>query len=117
VIESILPLIGMMAIMVAVLFLAYFLTRWIAVHGAPNFAGGRTDDVLGVLRQVNVGRTERLLLVRLNDRCLLVGVTSASMCVLAELSKEESEQWLQAPGTASFMETLQSAASKIPKKK
>ncbi len=103
--------------MVAVLALAYFLTRWVAVHGAPNFAGGRADDVLGVLRQVNVGRAERLLLVRLHDRCLLIGVTAASMCVLAELSKEESEQWLRAPGTASFMETLQSAASKIPKKK
>ncbi len=103
--------------MVAVLFLAYFLTRWIAVHGAPNFAGGRIDDALVVLRQVNVGRSERLLLVRLHDRCLLVGVTAASMCVLAELSKEESEQWLRTPGTTSFMETLQSAASKIPKKK
>ncbi len=103
--------------MVAVLVLAYFFTRWIAVHGSPNFVGGRNDDVLCVLRQVNVGRTERLLLVRLHDRCLLIGVTAASMCVLAELSKEESEQWLHSPGTVSFMETLQSAASKIPKKK
>ncbi len=113
----VLSLIGMMVVMVAVIVLAWFVTRWIAVHGAPNFAGGRADDVIRVMRQVNVGRSERLLLVRVHKRCLLLGVTAASMCVLAELSEEESEDLLNTPQLHSFMETFQSVASKIPKKK
>ncbi len=113
----VLTLIGMLAVMAAVLVLAYYVTRWVAVHGAPNFATGRTDDALCVLRQVNVGRSERLLLVRVNERCLLIGVTPASMDVLAELSEEESERWMNTEAPASFIDTFQSAVSKIPKKK
>lgn len=113
----VLSLIGMLAIMVVVLVLAYLFTRWIAVHGAPNFAVNHTNETFCVLRQVNVGRSERLLLVRVHERCLVIGVTAGSMNVLAELSKEESDALLNVPEPPSFMESLQSAAAKIPRKK
>ncbi len=113
----ILPLIGMMAIIAVVLFLAYFATRWIAVHGAPDFTNGKPNDGLSVMRQLNVGRSERLLLVRVHERCLLIGVTPSNMSVLTELTEEEYEACLNDSAPQGFMDALQSAASRLQRKK
>lgn len=104
----------------AILALAYWVTRWIAVHGTPDFTGARREEPLCVLRQVNVGRSERLLLVRLQKRCLLIGVTASSMSLLTELTPEEAGEWLEGPGPSAppgFRDIMQEAMARISKKK
>ncbi len=113
----VLALIGTLAMIVAVLFLAYFVTKWIAVHGAPDFTKAKAESGLSVLRQVNVGRSERLLLVRVHERCLLIGVTPASMSVLTELTEEECSACLDGSADPGFADALQSAISRIQRKK
>ncbi len=62
------------------------------------------------LAQLNVGKSERLLVVRLGSRCLLLGVTAGGISPLAELTEEEVAQWqAQAEGNprpSSFAELL-----------
>jgi flagellar biosynthetic protein FliO len=104
----------MLVVAVAILVLAYFATRWIAQHGTPGMTGkvGAASGRFSVLAQIAVGRNERLLLVRLGDRCCLLGVTEHGITLLKELEEEESREWLNAasaPASPTFVETLSSS--------
>lgn len=104
----------------AVLALAYWCTRLIGRHGLPGWAKGASpgEGRLELLWQVSLGKSERLVLVRLGERCLLLGVSGGGISVLAELTGEEARPWLQKRETAgaapSFMEALR---ENFPKKK
>ncbi len=92
---ELLTLLGMLAAVAAVLLLAYFATRWIAKRGIGGIPGAGTGADFCVLRQIVVGRSEKLLLVRLKERCLLLGVTAGGISVLRELPPEEASCWTQ----------------------
>ena len=68
--------------------------------------GGGTLRVLG---QLGVGRSERLVLVQLDERCFLLGVTEHRITLLRELEGEEAAVWLSqsspapAPGFAELL--------------
>lgn len=113
--QDVWSLLGMLAAVILILVMAYVVSKWVAGHG-PLYAGGRSGvESLCVLRQISVGRNERLLLVRLQERCLLVGVTAGGMTLLAELTQEEAAQWLQkreAPASPSFLDALKENLSK-----
>ncbi len=117
--QNALTLIGMLVAVVAVLALAYFATRWVARRGLSGAGGssvGSAEDFC-ILRQISVGRSERLLLVRLNGQCMLLGVTGGSITVLKELTPEESALWLkpkEPTGNNSFWDVLK---ANLPKKK
>lgn len=116
---NILSLLGMLLTVVGVLALAYWVTRLIGRHGMPGFAkASGAQGRLEVLWQASLGKSERLVLVRLEQRCLLLGVTSGGINVLTELSEEEAGPWLQRPGapadTPSFLDILR---DNFPKKK
>ena len=106
-------LLGVLAVIVLILYLAYFATRWIGTHSAPGGAGALRAGGAGGLRilgQLGVGRNERLVLVRLGERCYLLGVTEHQITLLRELDGEEAAPWLAqresmvaAPG---FLEVL-----------
>ena len=91
---SVASLVGMLLTTVAVLALAYWVTRWVAQRGTSGLPGPAGQD-LKVLWQVSLGKAERLVLVRLDQRCLLLGVTSGGISLLAELTEEEAAKWLQ----------------------
>lgn len=95
----ILQLLGMLACVAGILALAYAATRLIGRYGAPMLTAGRMGE-LCVLRQIPVGRAERLVLVRVHEKCLLLGVAQGGVSVLAELSEEDSAKWLAAPEPA-----------------
>lgn len=116
---NILSLLGMLLTVVGVLVLAYWVTRLIGRHGMPGWAkppGGQGR--LEILWQASLGKSERLVLVRIERRCLLLGVTGGEIRVLTELSEEEAGPWLQSPGapadTPSFLDILR---DNYPKKK
>lgn len=104
-------LLGVLAVVILILYLAYVTTRWIGMRGVPTGGALRPNigGALRVLAQLAVGRNERLVLVRLGQRCCLLGVTEHQITLLRELDDEESRQWLAedagapAPG---FMEVL-----------
>lgn len=109
-----LQLLGMLACVVGILVLAYGATRVIGMYGASAGRGTRMGE-LCVLRQIPVGRAERLVLVRLHQKCLLLGVAQGGVSVLAELSEEDSAKWLETPEPAQgadFLSVLRGAVKK-----
>ena len=106
-------LLGVLAVIVLILYFAYFATRWIGTHSIPGGAAALRAPGIGdfrILGQIGVGRNERLVLVRLNERCYLLGVTEHQITLLRELDGEEAASWLargeNAPAAPSFMEVL-----------
>ena len=117
--DNILSLLGMLLTVAAVLALAYWCTKLIGRRGMPGWARGLNGaDKLQLLWQVSVGRNERLVLVRLGSRCLLLGVTGGGVSLITELTQEEAAPWLQKPEVTaqqpSFLEILR---DNVPKKK
>ena len=106
-------LLGVLTVIVLILYLAYFATKWIGTHSVPGGVG--TLRALGagdfrILGQLGVGRNERLVLARLGERCYLLGVTEHQITLLRELDGEEAAPWLAQSEDAavppSFMEVL-----------
>ncbi len=98
--ESGLTLLGMLAAVAAILALAWWATRWIATRGVGSSFMGNPEFC--VLRQITVGRAERLLLVKLGERCMFLGVTAGSITVLKELDEEEAAYWLTPKETQTY---------------
>lgn len=116
---SVASLLGMLLTVVIVLALAYWCTRFVARRGLPGITGSQAGgDKLQVLWQMGVGKDQRLLLVRLCKRCLLLGVTAGGISVLTELTEEEAAAWLQkreeAAQAPKFLDILRDS---LPKKK
>ncbi len=108
---NILTLLGMLLAVAGVLALAFLVTRWIGKHGAPSLSAGGGDERFRVLRQLSLGQNERLALVRVGERCLLLGVSSGGVTLLCELTEEEAASWLpkdgaQEPAPPSFWEAV-----------
>lgn len=99
----------MLATVGVVLVLTYVATKWIAARGLPGVPGGHGNGSFQLLGQMSIGRNERLLLVQVGTRCLLLGVTANAVTCLLELTEEEVRQWQQESEYAppSFLETLQ----------
>ena len=90
-------LLGVLAVVVLILYFAYAATKWIGTHSVPGgagmpFAGGSGN--LRLLGQLGVGRNERLVLVRLSERCFLLGVTEHQITLLRELDGDEAAEWI-----------------------
>lgn len=112
--ENIWSLLGMLLVVILILGAAYVVTRMIARQGALSFGGVAAKGVeeLYVLRQIPIGRGERLVLVRLHERCLLLGTAQGSVSLLAELSAAEAEPWLNEPAGGDFLKLLHTSAKK-----
>lgn len=116
---NILSLVGMLLTVVLVLALAYWCTKLIGRRGLPGWAAGAGGgERIQILWQASLGKSERLVLVRVNERCLLLGVTGGGINVLTELTDEEAADWLQKKGdppqAPSFLEILR---ENLPKRK
>ena len=108
----------MLVLAVAILFLAYWATRARGVWQMKNAAGSfRVQGSAGlrVIAQLPLGRAERLMVVQVQERCLLLGVTQYGVTLLSELSAEEAGalQEPQAPLAPSrFAEMLRDSLRK-----
>ena len=108
--KDLLSLLGTLVVIVAVLALAYVFTRYVAGHtvsGGPAKGG----EHLSVIAQLPLGREQKLVLVWLGERCLLLGVTQSSIVCLRELSAEEAAELQQKaaePAAPSFHNALRS---------
>ena len=111
--ESVWSLLGMLAVVVLILFLAYYATKWIGTYStratSPRPGAGGGDGGFRVLAQLSVGRNERLLLVRLGDKCCLLGVTANSITLLKDMEETEAQAFLAAreiPPATGFVDVL-----------
>lgn len=93
-----LSLIGMVVVIVIVLGLAYWVTRWVA-GGKKFHLPGRSgkDDRLRVLAQIPIGKDQRIVIVQTGQRYFVLGATAQSISTVAELTEEEAAAWLQPP--------------------
>ena len=110
---AVLSLLGMLAAAILVLLLAYAAARLAGRYGTAGAMGTPMRGELCVLSQVPVGRGERLVLVRVHERCLLLGTASGGVTLLAELTEEEARPWLEGTAQgADFMQLLRRAGKK-----
>lgn len=117
--RNVFSLIGMLITVILILLLAYWVTRFIGQRGLPGWARGmQNSGELQLIWQLSLGKGERLVLVRVHERCLLLGVSGGGITVLTELTQDEAAVWLQkqgeAPQAPSFLEILR---DNLPKKK
>ena len=104
---------GMLSVTVLILALAYWTSRWVGSHAAPGqsgWLGGMGNGNFRVLARIGVGRSACLLVVRVRERCLLLGVTDGGITLLKEWEGEEADAWLaETPADNAFMSVLRDA--------
>ena len=102
--SALLSLVGALAVIGAILVLAYYATRLLALRVPKGFA---------------MARDQKLMVVQVGQRFFLLGATANNIQTLAELTPEEGQQWHQGPeegAPPSFREALLSQLKKQGKK-
>lgn len=91
--EKILSLAGILLLMGAILYLAYWCTRRMGgVAGGGLSCDGRGMRVAG---RLPLSQDKQVVLVQVGARWLLLGASSAGLQLLAELTEEEAARWAQ----------------------
>ena len=117
--SALLSLVGALAVIGAILVLAYYATRLLALRVPKGFAMARGERHMQVLEQMPVARDQKLMVVQVGQRFFLLGATANNIQPLAELTPEEGQQWHQGPeegAPPSFREALLSQLKKQGKK-
>lgn len=78
----------MLAAVILVLYLSYRCSRFIAARGG-GFAGA-SGSSMRLLSRLSLGQDKQLVLVEAGGRYWLLGVSSAGIQLVAELTKEEA---------------------------
>lgn len=112
---DLLSLAGALFMLVCVLFLAYWCSKFLG-HGLSRVSEGRN---MRVIERIGLGTNKQLLLLKIKDSTYLIGVSQSGIQMLAELEGE-----FEAPpssGTkvfpAGFEEILKKYAAKLGKDK
>ena len=89
-------LLGMLAVIAAVLILAWWATKQIAQRpGLQGFGGRLPNGEMNILAQVSLGTQQRLIVVECAARYFLLGVTEHNISMLSELREEDVQQWIR----------------------
>lgn len=113
--EILLSLLWVLLCCAVVLGLAYWFTRHVVGKGGLGTLGVfRSDEQLQILRQLSLGKEQRVVVLRVGERVLLLGVTQSEISVLAECTPQEAETWFaegetQAQQPLGFAETFKKA--------
>ena len=100
----------MLSTVILILTLAYWTSRWVASHGAPGASGWNGGGVFRVIGRIAVGRSAALTLVRVGERCLLLGVTEHHITLLKEWDGGEFDAFLNdMPPDNGFLDALRDA--------
>ncbi len=118
-----LSLLWMLLCIVAILGLSYWFTRYVLGRGLLGRYGaqGGQGGKLQALQKLSISRDQQLLLVRVGDRVLLLGVSPGGIRTLCELTPEEAKPWLEEPdklqaSSPSFQESLRRVMEQRRKK-
>ncbi len=92
---DIFSLLGMLLTLGVILFLAYLCTRHLSRWKLASMGLSGQQTGIETLDQCLLGNDARLLLVKVGEKHLLLGVSSAGVQTLAELSEHDIETWRQ----------------------
>jgi flagellar protein FliO/FliZ len=85
--SEIFQMLGILLAIAVVFFLAWFVTRAVALNGSFNGKGKHFN----VLEKFPVSKDSYIMLVKCFDKLLLVGVTAGGMTLLMELDAESAD--------------------------
>lgn len=91
--KDIFALLGMLITVVLILALAYFFTKYLARFKLSGFTSKASSGRMQILDQLTMGTDQRLVLVQVGARYLLLGISAAGITELIELSTEEAALW------------------------
>ena len=110
-------LLGMLVLIAAILFLAWWATKQIAQRpGLQGFGGRLPNGDISILAQISLGREQRLVVVECTARYFLLGVTEHNISMLSELSEEDVQRWKQEAEENSAMGSRQSFSALLQNK-
>jgi flagellar protein FliO/FliZ len=92
--DAVLSLLWVVICVVVILALAYWVTKYVALHGrvgVQNKAGNGGELVL--LSRLALGKDQQLAVVKAGEHCYLLGVTATQITLLSELTPEEAASW------------------------
>ena len=89
--EDILALVWSIAVVCAVLALAYLFTRYVVGRAAGQVKGRKISPI----EQIMVGRDQKLMLVQVEDRVYFLGMSPGGITVVDVLPNETVEAWKQ----------------------
>lgn len=90
--SEVFSVLGMLLTVGLVLVLAYLCTRYLAGHGLNLPRTARSGQLL-LLDQLSLGKDQRLVLVQVGTRYLLLGVAPSSVTLVSELTEEQAGLW------------------------
>ena len=108
--EGLLPVILVLAAMVAVLYLSYLFSRYLAV-GASKI---NKSKYIKVIDRVVLGQDRMILIATIGEKYYLIGSTAQSIQILAELDDKDITEAPQEKfaANAAFKNTLMGLLSK-----
>ncbi len=95
--DNILSLLWVLVCVLVIIALAYLFTKYVAGKGAGFLGPGGGSDRFKVLARLSLGREQSLVLVQAGERYFLLGVASAGVSLVSELSREEAQALYQSP--------------------
>lgn len=93
-------LLGLLVSVILVTGLAYCFTRYVA--GNSRFTGlfqGNKPEKLKQVGQIVIGKNQRVSVVQLGERYLVLGVTEQNIRLLDKLTQEEAREWIETQET------------------
>ena len=104
---------------IVIIALAYWFTRHVVGRAGISTIGKyQQNESLKLLHQLQLGKDQRLAVVKAGEKYLLLGITAQSISLLTELSEEEASVWIKskdaqdAAQTAGFRQMLTDAVQK-----
>lgn len=99
--DNILSLMWVLVCVLVIVVLAYLFTKYVAGKGGGFLGPGGGTDRFKVLTRLSLGREQSLALVQAGERYFLLGVTSAEVTLVSELSQEEAQALYPSPSDPS----------------
>lgn len=110
--EVVFRLLGAIAALAFVLFLAWVVLRWAGKHTAGSSA--RSGRMIQILDRVSTGRNSSVLLLRVQDKVLVVAMSEHAIEKLCEIDDPGQEfKQPETPESVSFSVALKDAVSKM----
>jgi flagellar biogenesis protein FliO len=110
--NAVLSLLWVVICVVVILALAYWVTKYVALHGRTGVCdkAGNGGELVLLFRLV-LGKDQQLAVVKAGERCYLLAVTATQITLLTEFTPEEAASWQNrdvppAEGTLDFGKLL-----------
>lgn len=105
--QSVLSMIGTLALMVAVFAGAYWVSKFI---GKKYQGGSATEGQIEIICRTPIGKGESIVIVKSAGKAFLIGVTEANITVLSELDPNDIPQSnISSKEQLSFLSVMQDA--------